>query len=275
MSGRIVRANGVDLCVETFGDAGDPTVLLIHGACASMLWWPEELCRSLAACGRHVVRYDSRDTGRSTSFPAGRPPYALSDLADDAVGVLDALGVRSAHVVGRSLGVGVAVVAAVDHPERVRTLTLVGGTTDDPGLPPPTPEFLARPEPEDPVEAIVAIVLAYAGPGGDEAAVRAVAEADVARTRDVDAAMTNHFAMEIDGPRRGGIGDITAPTLVVHGDADPVFPLPHGEALAAAVPGARLLVLPGVGHDLPPTVTVLDALLTHTRPTLESRRPVR
>ena len=139
MTVRLLSVGEVDLCVETFGSPSDPTILLIHGACASMLWWPQAFCAALADRGRHVVRYDNRDTGRSTHYPPGRPPYSLRDLADDAVGLLDALAVPDAHVVGRSMGGGVAMVAALDHPERVATLTLVGTTTGADDLPPMSP----------------------------------------------------------------------------------------------------------------------------------------
>ncbi|XP_021300490.1 uncharacterized protein LOC110428893, partial [Herrania umbratica] len=138
----MVRVGDVELCIETFGSPADPTVLLVHGSCASMLWWPRALCEQLAARGRHVVRYDSRDTGRSTSFPVGEPPYGLRDLADDAVGLLDALRIDVAHVVGRSTGGAVALVAALDHPGRVASLTLIGCTTGDDDLPPMSPAFL-------------------------------------------------------------------------------------------------------------------------------------
>jgi len=268
---RLVQANGVELCVQTFGSPTDPTVLLIHGACASMLWWPEELCRLLADRGLHVVRFDSRDTGRSTHYPAGAPPYGLRDLADDAVGLLDALEIPVAHLVGRSMGGGTAIIAALDHPDRVATLTLVGTTNGDPDLPAMAPAMAAafeRPPSGDPVADIVALIRAYAGPSPhfDEAATRETAAADVARTLDLAAAMTNHLVMAVDGPRRGGPADIAVPTLVVHGALDPAFPLPHGRRLADTIPGARLLVLPDTGHDVPPAhyPTFVDALVAHT-----------
>ena len=230
-----MQANGVELGVQTFGSPADPTVLLIHGACASMLWWPEELCHLLADRGLHVVRFDSRDTGRSTHYPAGAPPYGLRDLADDAVGLLDALEIPVAHLVGRSMGGGTAIIAALDHPDRVATLTLVGTTNGDPDLPAMSPEMAAafeRPPSGDPVADIVATIR----------------------------------AMAVDGPRRGGPADIAVPTLVVHGALDPAFPLPHGRRLADTIPGARLLVLPDTGHDVPPAhfPTFVDALVAHT-----------
>lgn len=252
----LLDVNGVRLCVQSFGEPADPAVLLIHGAAASMLWWETRLCERLAACGRFVIRYDSRDTGRSTSYPPGRPGYALTDLAGDALGILDALGVRRAHVVGRSMAGAVALVLGVDHPDRVASLTLVGTSTGDPGLPPMHPDVAARMcEPAEPgrvVEHIVELIAAYAGgPHVDRAAVRELATADVARTVDVESALTNHFLIDFDGPRGGGFADLRLPVLVVHGDRDPVFPLPHAEALRRTIPGARLLVLAGVGHELP------------------------
>jgi pimeloyl-ACP methyl ester carboxylesterase len=273
---RIIEANGVPLCVDTVGDPADPTVLLIHGASASLLWWDRELCERLAAGDRHVIRYDSRDTGRSISYPAGHPGYRLTDLADDAVGILDALGVERAHLVGRSMGGATALVAGVDHPERVASLTFVGTTTGDPDLPPMAPEVSAamggQPDPADraaTVEHVVELMRAFAGGSGfEEDDVRRLAEADVERTTDMAAALTNHFRIEFDGPRRGGFAELTAPVLVVHGDRDPVFPLPHGRAVQAAVPGADLLVLADTGHDLPRRryPELVAALLRHTHP---------
>ncbi|QSR25114.1 alpha/beta hydrolase [Nocardioides aromaticivorans] len=257
--------NGVTLCAQTFGDPADPAVLLIHGASASMLWWEEELCRRIARTGRFVIRYDQRDTGRSSTFPVGEPGYGLRDLAADAIGLLDALGVDRAHVVGRSMSGGVALVLAVDHPERVRSLTLVSTTTGE--LPMGDLDFPEEPDASDPaavVEYVVDAVRAYAGasPHFDEDAVRALATEDVGRARDIAATLVNHYAMDFSGPAGGGFADIRVPTLVVHGELDPAFPLAHGEALRDAVPGARLVVLPGSGHDVAPPVWDLfvDAL---------------
>ena len=271
----MVRANGVDLCLETFGDARDPAILLIHGACASMIWWETELCESIAAGGRFVIRFDNRDTGRSTSFPPGAPGYSMTDMARDAVGILDALGVRRAHVVGRSMAGGTALVLGLDHAERVASLTFVATTPGGDDLPPMSAEFLeqvsAEPDLSDPeavVEFIVGVLRAYAGgsPYFDEAATRELARQDLVRTRSIAATLGNHYAIELDGPASGGFGGIRVPTLVVHGECDPVFPLAHGEALRDAVPGARLLVLPKAGHEVPRALWDLfvSALLTHT-----------
>lgn len=249
--------NGVTLCAQTFGDPADPAILLIHGASASMLWWEEELCRRIADRGRFVIRYDQRDTGRSTSFPVGEPGYGLRDLAGDAVGLLDALGIERAHVVGRSMSGGVALVLAVDHPDRVRSLTLVSTTTGE--LPMGDLSFPEEPDLSDReavVEHVVEAVRAYSGtsPHFDEGAVRVLVVEDVARSRDIAATLVNHFAMDFSGPDGGGFADVAVPTLVVHGELDPAFPLAHGEALRDTIPGARLVVLPQAGHDVAPPV---------------------
>jgi pimeloyl-ACP methyl ester carboxylesterase len=273
---RLVAVNGVELCVETFGASTHPAILFIDGAAASMLWWDAGLCERLARHDRFVIRYDHRDTGRSTSYPPGRPGYRFSDLTRDALGILDALGVERAHVVCRSWGGGIGLIAAVDHPERVATLTLVSTSTGEPGLPPPSPSLAAQTPPEpDPsdraavADYIVATARAYAGgsPYFDEAATRALVERDIARSRDIAATLVNHYAVDFDGPAGGGFADIALPTLVVHGDRDPVFPLPHAEALRDTIPGAELLVLADVGHELPRPVwdEFVAALVRHTR----------
>lgn len=267
MSGeRMIRANGVDLCVEAFGDSADPAILLIHGAAASMLWWDAELSRRIASRGRYVIRFDNRDTGRSVHYPPGEPPYALTDLARDAVGILDALGVERAHVVGCSMFGGVALVLGLDHADRVASLTFLSTSTGQAGLPGPTVGHV--PEDPDLVEYLVAVSRAYSGgsPYFDEARTRRLIEQDVARTYDMQATMTNHYAMEIDGPVNGSHRDLAVPCLVLHGELDPVLPLPHGEALRAAIPCARLVVLEQTGHDLPRPVwdVFVDALIQHS-----------
>ncbi|ALG09862.1 alpha/beta fold hydrolase [Kibdelosporangium phytohabitans] len=269
-----IEANGAELCVETFGDPRDPAVLLVDGAAASMLWWETELCEQIASGGRFVIRYDNRDTGRSTSYPPGQPGYAYTDLAKDALGVLDALEIQRAHVVCRSMAGGIGLIFGVDHPDRVASLTFVSTSTGEEGLPSSSDE-LAGSAPADPdpanaaavVNFVVASAKAYSGgsPYFDETATRALVEQDVARARNIASTLVNHYAMDFDGPS-GGFGGITAPTLVVHGDHDPAFPLPHGQALREAVPGAKLLVLHGAGHDLPRPLwnVFVPALLRHT-----------
>ncbi|GAA1564738.1 hypothetical protein GCM10009804_21770 [Kribbella hippodromi] len=269
---KLYRLNGVELCAETFGAPADPAILLIHGAGASMIWWDDRLCGRLAEHGRYVIRYDQRDTGRSTSYPVGAPQYAMSDLAADAAALLDALGVEQAHVIAQSMSGGIALILGVDHPDRVASLTIVSSSTGDEGLPPPVPTMprVEAPDFGDRAaveEYVVRAIEAEAAGQFDEASARALVRADLARTRDYEAAMTNHYAMTFDGPRHGGFGELTQPVLVIHGDADPLLPLPHGAAIRDAVPGARWLVMPGMGHGLsePYWDAFVAAVLEHTR----------
>ncbi|MEU9918460.1 alpha/beta fold hydrolase [Streptomyces sp. NPDC051001] len=271
---RLLDINGAELCVETFGDRADPAIVLIAGSAASMLWWDAELCERIADRGRFVVRYDHRDTGRSTCYPPGEPPYSFTDLTRDVLGIQDALGIERAHVVCQSMFGGTGLILGVDHPDRVASLTFVSSSTGADDLPPPSSDLAVPAEPDtSDTAAVVAYVVAgakaYAGgsPHFDEAATRALVEQDVARARNYASTLVNHFVIELDGPVRGGFGDIAAPTLVVHGDHDPLLPLAHGRALRDAVPGAELLVLEGAGHDLPKAVwdDFVPALVRHTR----------
>jgi pimeloyl-ACP methyl ester carboxylesterase len=272
---RIVIANGVEICIETFGDAQNPAVLLIHGACASMLWWEEELCQKIAAADRFVIRYDNRDTGRSVSYPPGEPGYSMSDLTRDAIGILDVLGIERANIVGRSMSGAIALTAGVDYADRVASLTFVCTTSGDDNLPPMSDEFLAateiNPDLSDPtaiIDYIVGVMKAFSGPSPyfDPVAMRVIAERDVARTKNIASALTNHFEIDTDGPVTGGFDNIVAPALVVHGALDPVWPLAHGEALRDAIPGAELLVLEHTGHEVPPALwdVFVPALIRHT-----------
>jgi pimeloyl-ACP methyl ester carboxylesterase len=267
---QLLEINDVELCVETFGNPASPAILLIDGAAASMLWWEAELCERIARGGRFVIRYDNRDTGRSTGYPPGRPGYALTDLAGDALGILDVVNVERAHVVCRSMSGGVGLILGVDHPDRVQTLTFVSTSTGEDGLPPSSAAFPADPDFADSgavVDYVVASAKACSGgsPYFDETATRALVERDVARTRDIEATLGNHYAMSFDGSSCD-FAAIEAPTLVVHGDHDQVCPLPHGEALRDAIPGATLLILEGAGHDLPKPLwdVFVPALLQHT-----------
>ena len=281
---RIIDANGVDLCVDTAGDAADPAILLIGGMGSSMDWWEEEFCQRLAAGGRFVIRYDHRDTGRSVSYPAGAPGYTGADLATDAVGVLDALGRRSAHLAGISMGGALAQQVALAHPERVDSLVLISTSPAVPGgpgranLPPMSEElrayFAAEVPPPDWTErtAVIDYIVDYerrleAAEYFDEAHVRALVERIVDRTNDMAASAVNHARAEEGELVRGRLAEIAAPALVIHGTADPMFPYGHGEALARGIPHAELLPLEGVGHQVPPRAwwtSVIAAMLRHT-----------
>jgi pimeloyl-ACP methyl ester carboxylesterase len=277
----MVRARDVELCTQAFGDAADPTILLVHGTSAAMDYWDDELCRGLAAGPRHVVRYDHRDTGRSTTYPPGAPAYTGGDLADDIMTVLDGVGVESAHLVGQSMGAALTQVIALDHPERVRSLTLIATTAvtalpEGTELPPPTDELAATfsspaPDPDwsdrdAVVEYLVDSFRPYAGSGPfDENGLRAVSERVVDRSSSV-ASAANHAIVDPGADPTRVLGDLDVPTLVIHGTEDPLFPLPHGRALARAIPGAELLVVDRMGHEVPRWSwdTIVPAVLAHT-----------
>jgi pimeloyl-ACP methyl ester carboxylesterase len=278
---RVVPVNGVDLCVQTFGDPADPAILLVAGASASMLAWDAEFCELLAGGARYVIRYDHRDTGRSVSYPPGEPPYALRDLAADALGVLDALGVAVAHVVGISLGGMIAQLAALAEPERVASLTLVatspGEDVDGPDLPPPALRVLrelADVEPPDwadresVIEHLVAAARPLAGRSreSDEHAARRVAGRVFDRAGGTLESAGNHAYLDHGAPWRPALGGITAPALVIHGAEDPIHPVAHAHALVAAIPGATARILDHAGHELARDdwPVVLPELLRHT-----------
>jgi pimeloyl-ACP methyl ester carboxylesterase len=280
MEPTLVHANGVDLCVQTFGEQTDPAVLLVMGAGASMDCWEDDFCVRLAAGARYVVRYDHRDTGQSTSYPPGAPGYTGDDLVADPIALLDALGVSTAHVVGMSMGGALAQVMALDHGERVASLTLIATSPAGPGdddLPPMTDAgraaFGAMEEPDwsdrtAAIEYLTELSRALASPTHpfDEDAVRELFARAVDRTTNVESSMKNHHAAEGSDRWRERLGEVDAPTLVIHGAEDPVFPFGHGEALAREIPGAELLVLEGTGHELPRRDwdIVVPAILAHT-----------
>jgi len=280
---RIVRANGVALCVETFGDPAHPAILLIGGGASSMDWWEDEFCKRLAAGLRFVIRYDHRDTGRSTSYAPGAPPYTMKVLARDASGLLDALEVKSAHLVGMSMGGTIAVYMALDQSARVATLTLVSTSPGAAGpgkakLPPMSrtlQEFFAKDTPPPDwrdrsavIEYIVDGSRPFAGARGfDEAHLRSLAGRVFDRTTNMEASFTNHAAVTGGGAVRARLGELKLPTLVIHGTADPLFPYGHAQALASEIAGARLLPLEGVGHEMPPAAVwdvVIPAILSHS-----------
>ncbi|MHA6782673.1 alpha/beta fold hydrolase [Pseudonocardia saturnea] len=279
-----VRTAGAELCAQTLGSPDDPAVLLIAGAASSMDWWEDAFCARLAGGGRFVVRYDHRDTGGSTHWPAGEPGYTGSDLTADAIAVLDGLGIAAAHVVGVSMGGGIGQELALDHAGRVTTLTLLSTTAvgpapaDRPALPSMREDVarsFADPQPDpdwsDPEAVVAAFVdgerLFHGTLPFDEERIRAIATRVVDRTPDIAATLTNHWILDGGEPARAGVAEITAPTLVLHGTEDPLFPIGHGEALAAEIPGARLVALPGVGHQMPPPEVwdvVITEILEHT-----------
>jgi pimeloyl-ACP methyl ester carboxylesterase len=264
MSGRTKRIerNEVSLCTESFGEPSSPPILMIMGATASMLWWPEELCAALANAGRFVIRYDNRDTGRSTTGAPGAPGYTMDDMADDALAILDGYGLARAHLVGMSLGGMIAQLAALKQPGRVATLTCIGSCAfdeDDEDLPPMDPALLAhfgtlRMLDWRDRDAVVAFrvesfrISAGRRPDFDEARARRLAEAEYDRAITPQSAM-NHAMLGGGDAWAGRISGIQAPTLVIHGRHDPVLSFAHGRRLADKLPSARLVPL-DAGHEL-------------------------
>ncbi|WP_067474329.1 alpha/beta fold hydrolase [Actinomadura hibisca] len=282
----LIETNGVRLCVERFGDPADTPILLVGN---TMLTWPDDLCARLAAQRRFLLRYDLRDTGRSTSADPDAPDYTLRDLVTDAAGVLDAHDLPRAHVAGFGVGGWTAQLLALDHPARVATLTLIATRPTapgpaDPDLPEHAPELMAHFGNRPAVDwtdrtSVVAFMLEHArhlaGPAFDESEARQ----NIERVHDRTPAapdpgkahranqMATVFAALDSGPRwRERLGGVTAPTLVIHGEDDPFFPLGNARALAAEIPAAELLVLPGTGNELPRRTwdDVVPALLHHT-----------
>lgn len=277
-----IKVNGVELCVETFGNPADPPVLLVG---VTMLSWPDELCAALTE--RYVVRYDLRDAGQSTSVDPDTPTYGLRDLVTDASELLVALDLGRTHVVGMGVGGFIAQLLALDHPDRVASLTLVSARPVAPGpVDPDLPDhalemmerLFGRPKPDwadrtSVVDYMTGSARLMSGSGGfNEQDVRAVAGQVFDRAeRTAKAQRASHlgsmFAAIDCRPRwRERLGEITAPTLVIHGDEDPFFPHRNGAVLAEEIPGATLLTLPGIGHGLPRSTwpAVVNALLRHT-----------
>ncbi|XVV17223.1 alpha/beta fold hydrolase [Actinoplanes sp. CA-131856] len=266
----MMPVDGIELCVETFGEPGDPALLLIAGAASSMDWWEDEFCRRLAAGGRFVIRYDHRDTGRSTSFPAGAPPYSDVDLAHDALGVLDALGVHQAHLVGLSMGGLIAQRLAVERPHRVLSLVLMSsspGPGDD-DLPLGDTGGSGESDWTDrrsSVRSMVATARQLGGPfTAEDPHLRRLAERIFDRTQDMTASQTNHYCCAGGPSVRHRLGEITVPTLILHGTLDQFLPGAHARALRAEIPGSRLVWLEGVGHEFPPAAVwtqVIDEII--------------
>jgi pimeloyl-ACP methyl ester carboxylesterase len=248
------------------------------GSGGSMLWWEEGFCRALADGGRFVIRYDHRDTGRSVTYEPGYPDYTGDDLVADAAGVLDAYGIPAAHVVGVSMGGALVQLLALDFPDRVLSLVLISTSLAVPAdreLPPPMDRFgefvstsqVDWADRDSVIEYLVEYSRVIAGGQRpfDEAALRELARSDTGRARNFAAAQ-NHDVLADDGRSRPPLSAIAAPTLVIHGTADPMFPPGHGEALAEEIPGARLLLLEGAGHGVERADwdTLVGAILEHT-----------
>lgn len=264
---RIPRPDGAVIAAELVGSPRHPLVLLVAGGESSMDWWRPEFCDLLVARGLRVARYDQRGMGETALGPPGTRRDGLTVAVGDALAVLDAAGARDAHWVGFSAGGWVCQLAALDHADRVRALTLVSSTPtmfeDDADLPGAAARLREtwtnpRPDPDwnDPAAVIehhVEIDRDYAGDEFDEAHDRAIWTDTVRRSPSMHRDEEGTVEFE-DAPRwRERLGEIRVPTTVVHGTADPMFPIGNGEALARDIPDARLVTVPGGGHELPPS----------------------
>jgi pimeloyl-ACP methyl ester carboxylesterase len=273
MSEQTAPVNGIEIVYEEFGDRRDPVMLMIMGLGTQMLGWHEDLCRMLAGQGFRVVRFDNRDVGRSTriegrprpdlmALAAGDPSsasYTLDEMADDTVGLLDHLGAESAHLIGASLGGMIAQVVAIREPERVLSLSSIMSTTGNRDVGQPHPEGMAAlfsPPPRDPdgfAEWAVANWRTLGSPGFelDEDAIRATAKVSFERGYNPDGVARQLAAAIASGDRTEELSRLEVPTLVIHGSDDVLIDVSGGEATARAIPGAKLIVIPGMGHDLP------------------------
>ena len=288
-----VTANGIRIEYETHGDPANPPLLLIMGLGAQLTLWPIELVDALVARGFHVIRHDNRDIGLSEKFGhAGVPnfrrvalmrlfglraklPYRLTDMADDAAALLDALGIDSAHIVGGSMGGMIAQLLAINHAPRVRTLTSIFSTTGNPRLPRPRPEamnaLLDRAPANATLDQVIPIGIRVARAIGSpayptpEERLRERIARDFARSFYPEGPARQIAAIMDDGDRRKRLRGVTAPTLVIHGTDDPLVPVEGGRDTARAIPGAKLHEIPGMGHDLPLELVdeIADAIAAH------------
>ena len=265
---------GVELCYQTFGDPDDDPLLLVMGLGGPMTWWDTELCEDLARAGFFVVRYDNRDTGRSTILDARvsrstivrafagapvRAPYGMADLADDAFGLLDHLGLASAHIVGVSMGGMIVQTMVLAHPDRVRSMTSIMSTTGKRTVgwqhPAVLPRLLAPTKPgrEAYLASNVTMSRIIGSPAYPEDEDRIRARASLTLDRGIHpAGVVRQMLAVLTQPNRGSrLRGVRVPTLVIPGLADKMVHVSGGRATAAAIPGAELLLIDGMGHDLP------------------------
>ncbi len=290
-----IIANGIQIEHETFGESSSPPLLLIMGLGAQMIFWDEEFCEQLAKRGHYVIRFDNRDIGLSTHFDeAGVPDvmqavnawlqgekvaslYSLDDMAADAVGLLDSLGIEKSHICGASMGGMIAQTVAIRHPSKVLSLISIMSSTGDPELPQAQPEAmeaLLTPAPQERqayIENTLAMMKTIGSPGFpfDEMRMRKLAERTFDRSFHPEGMARQLLAVITHGDRTSSLNSVSVPTLVVHGADDPLVAVEAGRATANAVSGAQLLIVDGMGHDLPPGTwpPIIDAITRLTRQT--------
>lgn len=279
---------GITLCYERFGQAGDPPILLIMGLATQMIAWADEFCQELASRGFEVVRFDNRDCGRSTCLDTPPPTpaqivtrrfrsvaYTLSDMADDALGLMRALELEPAHVVGVSMGGMIAQTLAAEHPASVRSLVSIMSNTGNRWTGQPALgiyRYLLRRAPEDRdgfIEHTVRVFTAIGSPGfpGDEERIREMAARSYDRGRDPAGPGRQLAAILASGDRTARLRQIATPTLVIHGTKDRMIRKSGGRATARAIPGARLEMIEGMGHDLPEALwpRIIDLIAGHAK----------
>src|SRR5215216_3028072 len=288
---QIARANGIDICYEIFGDPAAEPLLLIMGLGAQMIHWDDDFCRQLAARGFRVIRFDNRDVGKSSYLSGGgrltpfellklrflkipvASTYRLIDMAQDTVGLMDVLGIKSAHLVGASMGGMIAQEVAISFPQRVRSLTSIMSTTGNPKLPPPTREasaMLMAPPPATKEEFFERFaqtwkILRVGSFPEDERLDRSRAERTFERGLNPAGVGRQLRAILASGSRKERLRAVKAPTLVIHGTVDPLVRPEGGKDTATSIPGARLLMIDGMGHALPIPMwpQIIDAIGKH------------
>ena len=290
------NANGIQIEYETFGNVSDRPLLLIIGFSGQMIWWDDELCKNLAERGHYVIRFDNRDVGLSAKFEeAGKQdfkkmfgqilkgekistPYTLDDMADDAVGLLDALGIQRAHICGMSMGGRIAQTIAIRHPARVRSLISIYSATGNPELPKPKPEVMqvlvASPPRgrEEYIQYQLAVHKILSGPGFpvDEKWVCKIMGQSYDRCFYPQGTGRQLLALLTQIDRRSALASVKAPTLVIHGTDDPLVPVESGLDTANAIPGSELMLIEGMGHDIPhggAWPRIVEAIAAHTKKT--------
>ena len=289
---QMIKANSIDICYETFGESSNPAVLFVSGLGGQLLGWPARYMQGASEAGYHVIRYDNRDVGLSKKFDeagasdfhtvvkdkaAGKTPnvpYILADMAADGIGLLDALGIARAHLTGVSMGGMIVQQMAIGHESRLLSLTSIMSNTGDPSLPGPTPEALAvlttPPPASDDIDSLISrLIINRKAIGGDgfvdDDAARKLAAATIARQFYPVGTARQRAGIMASPSRTEILKNISIPTLVIHGDKDPLVPLEGGILTAETIPGARMEILPGMWHAQYPLYQerVLALMLKH------------